>query len=309
MINASNEGTLRVLAGLEKDLGELIAMALADPLCEDVVLNDDGRLWMKRLGESWLWLGLVSESDAESVVRSIAHLYNREMPKEAPILEAVIPRNGSRFEGVLPPICSRPTFCIRKKAIRVYALDDYVLSGIMSESQANEIREAIANRKTIIVSGSTGSGKTTLVNALLHAIEAVASQDRVILIEEVPELQCSVPNTTSMLTTEVADLRRLVRVAMRLRPDRIIIGEVRGPEALDMLKAFLTGHPGLGTIHATDSSRAVSRLASLAREASDNIDAEGLIHAAIDVVVHIDGPTETCGRRIREIRWLQEGVA
>jgi P-type conjugative transfer ATPase TrbB len=308
LISRRDEGTQRVLAGLTKDLGDLIAIALSDRLCEDVILNDDGQLWMKRLSEPWLHLGELSEDDAESVVRAIAHLHHREIPRDAPILEAVIPENGSRFEGVLPPICSRATFCIRKRAIRVYTLSDYVHSGILECDQAEELRLAISQRKTIIVSGSTGSGKTTLVNALLHAIEQAASQDRVILIEEVSELQCCVPNTTSMLTTEGADLRKLVRVAMRLRPDRIIIGEVRGPEALDMLKAFLTGHPGLSTVHGDNCDRALARMATLVNEGSDKVDALALIRDAVDVVVHINGPTETSGRKVTEIRWLNRSV-
>jgi P-type conjugative transfer ATPase TrbB len=273
MSNRRDEGTQRILDGLRTDLGELIGEALTDPLCEDIALNDDGQLWAKHLSGPWLRLGELSESDAESVVRAIAHLQRRDMPRDAPILEAVIPGNGSRFEAILPPISARATFSIRKKAVRIYTLEDYVQSGIMSTSQADDLQAAIRRRKTILVSGGTGSGKTTLVNALLHAIEQWTPKDRVILIEEVSELQCCVPNTTSMLTTETADLRRLVRVTMRLRPSRIIIGEVRGPEALDMLKAFLSGHPGLSTVHADNCDRALTRLATLVNEGSDNVDA------------------------------------
>jgi type IV secretion system protein VirB11 len=149
----------------------------------------------------------------------------------------------------------------------VFTLDDYVAAGTMTSDQASALRAAVAARKNILVAGGTSTGKTTLTNALLA--EVAKTSDRVVLIEDTRELQCKAPNLVALRTKDgVATLSDLVRSSLRLRPDRIPIGEVRGPEALDLLKAWGTGHPGgIGTIHAGTALGALRRLEQLRRRA------------------------------------------
>jgi type IV secretion system protein VirB11 len=178
-----------------------------------------------------------------------------------------LPETGERFEGLLPPVVAAPAFAIRKPAVAVFTLDDYVAAGIMNSRQAATLRAAVADRRNILVAGGTSTGKTTLTNALLA--EVAKTTDRVVLIEDTRELQCKAPNLVALRTKDgVASLADLVRSSLRLRPDRIPIGEVRGAEALDLLKAWGTGHPGgVGTIHAGSALGALRRMEQLIQEA------------------------------------------
>jgi len=179
----------------------------------------------------------------------------------------VLPETGERFEGLLPPVVAAPAFAIRKPAVAVFTLDNYVSAGIMRLGQAETLRAAVADRRNILVAGGTSTGKTTLTNALLAEVAKTA--DRVVLIEDTRELQCKAPNLVALRTKDgVASLSDLVRSSLRLRPDRIPIGEVRGAEALDLLKAWGTGHPGgVGTIHAGSALGALRRMEQLIQEA------------------------------------------
>jgi type IV secretion system protein VirB11 len=178
-----------------------------------------------------------------------------------------LPETGERFEGLLPPVVAAPAFAIRKPAVAVFTLDDYVAAGIMRAGQAETMRTAVADRRNILVAGGTSTDKTTLTNALLAEVAKTA--DRVVLIEDTRELQCKAPNLVALRTKDgVASLSDLVRSSLRLRPDRIPIGKVRGAEALDLLKAWGTGHPGgVGTIHAGSALGALRRMEQLIQEA------------------------------------------
>jgi type IV secretion system protein VirB11 len=205
---------------------------------------------------------------------------------------------GERFEGLLPPVATGPCFSIRKPAGRVYTLADYVSDGIMSAEAARTLAGAAVDRRNVLVAGGTSSGKTTLANALLA--EIAAFDERVILIEDTRELQCSAPDTVALRTRPgVVGMADLVRSTLRLRPDRIIVGEVRGAEALDMLKAWNTGHPGgIATVHANSAPAAMHRLEQLIQEAVVTVPRR-LIAEAIDVVVFISG--RGASRRIDQI--------
>ena len=220
------------------------------------MLNPDGRLWIDRLSEGLADTGeRLSPADGERIVRLVAHHVGAEVHAGAPRVSAELPETGERFEGLLPPVVAAPAFAIRKPAVAVFTLDDYVAAGIMSAGQAAMLRRAVAERRNILVAGGTSTGKTTLTNALLAEVAKTA--DRVVLIEDTRELQCAAPNLVALRTKDgVASLSDLVRSSLRLRPDRIPIGEVRGAEALDLLKAWGTGHPGgIGTIHAGTAHR------------------------------------------------------
>lgn len=215
---------------LRTALGPAIATWLEDPAIIEVMLNPDGRLWIDRLGEGLADTGdIMSAADGERIIRLVAHHVGTEIHSASPRVSAELPETGERFEGLIPPVVAAPSFAIRKPAVAVFTLADYVCAGIMSEGQADLLRIAVATRQNILVAGGTSTGKTTLTNALLA--EIAKTSDRVVLIEDTRELQCTSPNLVGLRTKDgVATLSDLVRSALRLRPDRIPIGEVRGAD-------------------------------------------------------------------------------
>ncbi|MFY9953861.1 P-type conjugative transfer ATPase TrbB [Bradyrhizobium sp.] len=264
----NQEATSRGVRMLRTALGPAIALWLEDASVVEVMLNPDGRLWIDRLAGGLVDTGeRLSPDDGERIVRLVAHHVGAEVHPGSPRVSAELPGTGERFEGLLPPVVAAPAFAIRKPAVAVFTLDDYVAAGIMSVAQAETLRAAVADRQNILVAGGTSTGKTTLTNALLAEVAKTA--DRVVLIEDTRELQCKAPNLVALRTKDgVASLSDLVRSSLRLRPDRIPIGEVRGAEALDLLKAWGTGHPGgVGTIHAGSALGALRRMEQLIQEA------------------------------------------
>ncbi len=274
---------------LRTALGPGIAGWLEDPGVVEVMLNPDGRLWIDRLKEGVADTGeRLSAADGERIVRLVAHHVGAEVHPGSPRVSAELPETGERFEGLIPPVVQAPCFAIRKPAVAVFTLDDYAAAGIMTAGQAGMLRAAVATRKNVLVAGGTSTGKTTLVNALLA--EVAKTGDRVVLIEDTRELQCAAPNVVALRTKDgVASLSELVRSSLRLRPDRIPIGEVRGSEALDLLKAWGTGHPGgVGTIHAGSALGALRRLEQLIQEAVVTVP-RPLIAETIDLVAVLAG--------------------
>jgi P-type conjugative transfer ATPase TrbB len=264
----NQEATSRGARMLRTALGPAIALWLEDPSVVEVMLNPDGRLWIDRLAGGLVDTGeRLSPDDGERIVRLVAHHVGAEVHPGSPRVSAELPETGERFEGLLPPVVAAPAFAIRKPAVAVFTLEDYVAAHIMSAGQADTLRAAVEGRRNILVAGGTSTGKTTLTNALLAEVAKTA--DRVVLIEDTRELQCKAPNLVALRTKDgVASLSDLVRSSLRLRPDRIPIGEVRGAEALDLLKAWGTGHPGgIGTIHAGSALGALLRMEQLIQEA------------------------------------------
>src|SRR6202047_1480167 len=256
-------------AGMRRPaFGPAIARFLEDPAIVEVMLNPDGRLWIDRLSGGLTETDdRLSAPDGERIVRLVAHHVGAEVHAGSPRVSAELPETGERFEGLLPPVVAAPAFAIRKPAVAVFTLEDYVAARIMTSGQASALKVAVEARKNILVAGGTSTGKTTLTNALLA--EVAKTSDRVVLIEDTRELQCQAPNLVALRTKDgVVSLSDLVRSSLRLRPDRIPIGEVRGAEALDLLKAWGTGHPGgIGTIHAGTALGALRRLEQLIQEA------------------------------------------
>jgi type IV secretion system protein VirB11 len=307
---------VRLEEKLRRELGPAVLDALAEPRVIEVMLNPDGRLWIDELG-----IGMrdtatrISAAQAENLLGTVAATLGCVITPERPILEGELSLDGSRFCGLLPPVVLGPAFCIRKAAALVYSLDDYVRDGILdgsvhadvisldrppSSGHADALRHAIRARQNILVVGGTQSGKTTLANGLLHEMSVtVGTSQRVLTIEETRELRCTVSNCVALRTTETVDMTRLVRTALRLRPDRIIVGEVRGAEALAMLKAWNTGHPGgIATVHANDAHAGLIRLEQLVQEA--NVPPQpALIAEAVDLIVVI--VRTPSGRKITEI--------
>ncbi|WP_040425553.1 P-type conjugative transfer ATPase TrbB [Afipia birgiae] len=294
-----SEAIMRGARMLRTALGPAIARFLEDPAIVEVMLNPDGRLWIDRLSEGLADTGeRLSAADGERIVRLVAHHVGAEVHPGSPRVSAELPETGERFEGLLPPIVSSPAFAIRKPAVAVFTLDDYVAARIMTGPQAEALRDAVASRQNILVAGGTSTGKTTLTNALLA--EVAKTDDRVVLIEDTRELQCAAPNLVALRTKDgVVSLSDLVRSSLRLRPDRIPIGEVRGAEALDLLKAWGTGHPGgIGTIHAGTAIGAVRRFEQLIQEAVVTVP-RALIAETIDIVAVLSG--RGAQRRLAEL--------
>jgi type IV secretion system protein TrbB len=279
----------RTVRMLRTALGPAVGKLLDEPEVVEVMLNPDGRVWVDRLGTGLSEAGFrLSPADGERIIRLVASHVGAEVHSDRPRVSAELPETGERFEGLLPPVVTAPTFAIRKPAAAVFSLDDYVGQGIMTAAQAATLRLAVAERRNLLIAGATSTGKTTLANALLK--EIAATRDRVILIEDTRELNCQVANAVALRTKDgVIGLAELVRSSLRLRPDRIPIGEVHGREALDLLKAWGTGHPGgIGTIHAGSALGALHRLEQLIQEAVATVP-RALIADTIDMIAVLTG--------------------
>jgi P-type conjugative transfer ATPase TrbB len=273
---------------LRSALGPAIAGWLDDTNVAEIMLNADGQLWVDRLDSGIAQTGeQLTPAQAERIIRLVAHHVGAEAHRTSPRVSAELPTSGERFEGLLPPVVTEPIFSIRRPASLPLALADYVASGVMTAMAATYLGNAVQTRANILVAGGTSTGKTTLTNALLGI--AATSHDRIILIEDTRELRCDAANIVSLRTAPGVTMTDLVRSSLRLRPDRIPIGEVRGPEALDLLKAWGTGHPGgIGTIHAGTASAALHRLEQLILEAIPHVP-RPLIAETIDVIAVLTG--------------------
>ncbi len=291
--------TSRQTRMLRTAMGEAIAVALEDPEVVEILLNPDGTLWFDRLDTGRRRSGIcLSREDGDRIIRLVAAHLRLEVHPGAPIISAVLPETGERFEGVLPPIVRGPTFSIRKRTAGVIPLTKYVAEEVLTESQGLVLQEAVRERKNILIAGGTSTGKTTLANALL--LEIALTGDRVLMLEDTVELQCRADDHVPLQTRRgLASMADLVRSALRLRPDRIVVGEVRGGEALDLLKAWGTGHPGgIATLHAGSARGALTRLEQLIQEVVVTVP-QALIAESVDLIVFLAGRGRA--RRVEEL--------
>jgi type IV secretion system protein VirB11 len=289
----------RKLEALRHALGDVVLSALLEPAVVEIMANPDGRLVLDRAGSGRADTGERLPPEArERVIKLVADYVGEPVTREDPRLSGVLPGTGERFQGFLPPVTPGPAFSIRKRPGMIWRLDDYVRDGVMTERQADQLRTAAHQRRNLLISGGTGSGKTTLANAVLA--EPAFADDRVFLIEDTPELQCSAWDLVPALTPRfprpigVVDL---VRDALRMRPDRIVVGEMRdGAAALETLKAWNTGHPGgLSTIHANSAEEVLHRLEDLIAEVSAEIPRRSIAQS-VDLIAHISRTSG--GRRL-----------
>lgn len=308
---------------LERELGGTVMACLQDETTEDLVLNPDSTLWIKRTRGDFARVGKMSPTQAESAFGTIAAMRGTIINHDQPILETELPLDGSRFEALLPPVVRCPVFAIRQRPRSIFTLEDYEAAEILTDKNdernrrrhkdefvqmvrglkhAEVIRFAVRLRKNILIVGSTGSGKTTLVNAILDCLARVCPRDRVVLIEDTPELQCAVDNSVALLAGGSVTMLDCLRACMRLKPTRIVVGEVRGGEALTMLKAWNTGHPGgAATVHANDALSGLLRLESLVAEAT-SAPQQKLIAEAVNLVIFVDEESQiSAGRKVREM--------
>jgi type IV secretion system protein VirB11 len=289
----------RLIRKLEEALGDQLCAALDDPAVVEIMLNPDGRLFVERLGLGVADAGRMPPGMAEIVIGSVAHALQSEADAERPIISGELPIGGHRFEGLLPPVVGAPAFTIRRRASRLIDLDDYVRQAVMTEEQLRLIRNAVSSRLNVVISGGTGSGKTTLANAVIAEIVRSNPEHRLVILEDTAEIQCAAENAVQLHTSDAVDMERLLKSTMRLRPDRIIVGEVRDGAALTLLKAWNTGHPGgVTTVHSNTAESALRRLEQLTAEASQQPMRE-VIGEAVDLVVSIERTPR--GRTVREV--------
>ncbi len=288
----------RLHAKIKAELGREVIAALEDDEIIEIMLNSDGSLWVERLGHGMVKVEKHNTS-AQAAIHTIASYLNTNVTVENPILECELPLDGSRFEALVPPVVTRPSFTIRKKAKLIFTLDDYVSNNIITPTQKEVIDRAIIERKNILIAGGTGSGKTTLTNAIIDSMVHHTPDDRIIIIEDTAEIQCSAKNNVIFRATENAEMIRLLKATMRFRPDRILVGEVRGGEALMLLKSWNTGHPGgIATVHANSANAALTRIEQLVAEAT-TANSKTIIAEAINIVIFIAKTNH--GRKVQEI--------
>ena len=319
----NDEQQQRLEVKLRREFGDIVLKSLADDRTEDIMLNPDSSVWVKRMGEGFSRIGEMSAAAAASALGTVAAWRGTVLNHERPILETELPIDGSRFEALVPPVVRKPVFAIRLRPRRIFTLQDYEAGQILTEKDdpvnrlrrnddfaaslrglkhAEIIRAAVRARKNLLVVGSTGSGKTTLVNAILEALAQLTPNDRVISIEDTTELQCPVRNYLDLRAVGSVTMLECLRACMRLKPTRIVVGEVRGAEAHTLLKAWNTGHPGgAATVHANDAMSGLIRLESLVAEAT-NAPQQNLIAEAVDLVIFVDEePGLKAGRKVREV--------
>ncbi|GHV44855.1 conjugal transfer protein TrbB [Synergistales bacterium] len=298
----TTEQLKRLDCKLKRELGSDIVEALENPDVLEICVNSDGHIWIeektKRLYDTEKTI------DSQSLIAAlgtIAAMSGMELNESNPVLEGRLPLDGSRIEGAIPPTTpDGPSMSIRKHASAIFPLSQYVEERRISPKAADYLREAIRDAKNILVAGGTSSGKTTLVNALIRELLSIAPQDRLLVIEDTLELQCATDNKQNFVASDVVTMQKLLKTAMRYRPDRIIIGEVRGGEALDLLKSWNTGHPGgLATVHANNAAAALLRMEQLIGEVSVT-PMQTLIAEAIHVVVYMK-EFGRLGRQVTEI--------
>lgn len=290
----------KIVALLKTSFGlEIWSLLEADDINE-IMVNPDGVLWIEKFGEGVQKTAITMQpAQIESIIRLVASANDEICNHENPSIGAVLPGINARFQGLVPPIVPGPAFSLRRRATKVYSLQQYIDDGILEYAHARAIYRAVQDAQNILIVGGTGSGKTTLANAILEAISHTG--DRIITIEDAAELQCSAPNHLSLYVRPEAnfDWQDAVKASLRLRPDRIVVGEVRDGSALDLLKAWNTGHNGgCATIHANSAKRGLTRLESLIQEVSMAVPRE-LIGEAVNLVVHIKRTPK--GRLVDEV--------
>lgn len=274
---------------LNDSFSPIVIEALKSSNVNEIMLNCDGSLFIEYKNKGIEQCGMFNSADAYSLIKTIASIANINIDEKAPFLSCEIPIYGSRLEALLPPLVKAPVFSIRILSTDNYQLDFLVKKGMLTQNEYIFLQKCIKDKKNILVSGQTGSGKTTLVNAILNEIQNLCPLDRIITIEDTSELSIKSKNKVKLFTNKDIDMATLVKSSLRLRPDRIIVGEIRGKEALDLIDALSTGHSGgLSTIHAGSDIQALNRLNLLVkRNVSAPLYFENIIASSIDIIVQL----------------------
>ena len=294
----------RLEISLRRQLGEF-CQYLEDPEVVEISLNPDNKIWIDRLGDPLRCVGEMKPEAAETFIGTVANTVRRVINYDHSSLQCRLPIGGHRFQAMCPPTTLAWVFSIRRHASAVFPLQQYEDDGIISDIQHQAIVAALKAERNIFITGGTGSGKTTFVNSLL-AHEYVVNS-RIIICEDTPELLWTGANVVAMCTSEKVTMRDLVIGAMRLRPDRLVIGETReGGPMLEALKAMGTGHRGgITTLHANSALHAVSiRIEMLLQEVSAT-PLRTLIAETVDVIIHFEGISDFPYRKVTEIKTVR----
>ena len=281
---------------------------LEDDSVTDIAVVDSGEIIITQFGKGRTFTGIyVPEFITERIIKAASSLLGRPLNSYTgfPILEGRIPKYNARITGLMQPNCIRPELQIRKPPKEIFSLENYVQTGRMTEAQYEKIVESIRERKNIVVSGSTGSGKTTCTNAIIKKMVEFTPDDNFYIVEDTPELQCEARMKT-MLQIDVADAEKAVKESLRFSPDRIIFGEVRtGNVMRELLDAWKTGHSGnVTTLHANDGETTLLRIKGMVNK-YDREMAEHLSEV-IQLVVHLKKTPE--GIRVDELYDVSEST-
>jgi P-type conjugative transfer ATPase TrbB len=296
----------RILKLLRSSMGVSLMGMLDDPAVTEISINSDGTLWVDRVGQGRRNSGTtVSADDTFRILSIVADAKGELIGDDNPSFDAILPGHGYRFIGTLPPLTPGPSVTIRKKPNRVISLQEYQEAGIITQPQRDLLVKACVDRQNLIIAGGTGSGKTTLANALLQVMATTGH--RIVTIEDTPELQNSAEDQESMFVVPgLRTMQDCLRAALRMHPDRLIFGEVRGSEVRDMLMAWNTGHRGgLCTIHADAALDSLYRIEEMLETIPNYQPRPRQIARAIHVIVFIqttaDRATYPAGRYVSEI--------
>lgn len=286
------------LSDLFKETSSKIAAYLNEDSINEILVNPDGKVWIDTFKEGRIETAAsLSPEERGQIICLVAGISNQTVSYDKPEIAIELPDTGERFQGLIPPLVEYPAFSIRKHCSTPLTLNDYVESQCLTNEQAAYIKESIAKRKNIIICGGTSSGKTTFGNAILNEISH--ENHRILILEDTRELKCVAKDVVQMKTTLNCSMRDLIRISLRLRPDRIIVGEVRGGEALELLKAWGTGHPGgIATLHAESAQDCLYRLEDLILESVSSKQTR-LIANSIDLIIYLERVNNL--RRVKEM--------
>jgi len=292
----------RVMDKLRRELGFMLPF-LEEENVQEILVNPNGAVFVDRAGQDRVLEGYVAASKIASLLATVASSLNTTISRERPYIDGVLILDGSRISGEIPPTVTAPSMRIRKHAKLVAPLSYFVETGTMTQVQLEAIQAAIKAKRNIVIVGSTGSGKTFLANSVLRELSELCPADRVITMEDTAELRLSSADSLSWVTSPEVDLQLMLKRVLRATPDRIVIGEVRGGEAYQLLKMWGTGHGGgLCTIHSDKG--ALDGLARLERMCGESPEVVGMgrswIQQLVGDVVHllINITKESGGRTI-----------